>query len=135
MSSYFDSFDSQVREISKSCKTDDQFLRELKNAETVLIRNVSYCCGDKHFPENFREKIMSLVAVYQVDPQDQTREANSWAKALKQSKLSTELHSAFHEVAAAKIQTPYGLLTDNPQENVTSRDTWAKERFERKEDK
>lgn len=46
------------------------------------------------------------------------------------SEMIGDLHSIFHEVASRKIQTPFGVLSDDPQSTLKRLDANGKDAFE-----
>lgn len=127
MSSYFDDFDMGTR--SYEDLPGRAFLMELRDQEALMVREVTLVCGDRHFPEDLREKIMGCISVHRVRPEEPTNPANDAAVAARRSELSARLHSLFHEVARRRIHAPYGLILDNPRGTLRLRDDWAKETF------
>lgn len=124
MSSYFD---AKIREVCAAFDDGhEEFLATLRAVEAEVIRDVSQATGDRHFPEDLREKIQGKIAVWEARPGSRGEEH---ALMMFKSVLIEELHSLFHVLVDRRIQTPFGPITDHPVEFIKSRDEWAMETF------
>ncbi len=124
MSSYFDEKVSVIRQVENT--SDGEFLKRVREIELIITREVSLCTGMRFFPDDLREKIQTCIVKYQARTGSR---GESHTLIQRRSVLIDELHSLFHEVATRRIDTPFGLLTDNPKGNTMRRDAWAIETF------
>ena len=118
MSSYFD---SAAREVA------DDF-DSIIGVEKRVISDVLLVTGDREFPDDLREKIVGLIAVWQYEcaknlPATKGREHSD---ALRYSALIERLHDAFHEVAQRGIVTRFGRLSDRPSGILAARDEYER---------
>ena len=98
---------------------------ELLEAEEQVYKDVIYITGDREFPHDLREKIMSAMAVeFCWQPGDLTPplHAVESAAAMSYSRGIVAVHELFHEVARRRIETRFGLLNDHPVDMRTRRD-------------
>lgn len=116
MTAYFDTLRSTIAEWSDL--DDEGFLDALRILEEKVIETVSLCTGDREFPDGLREKIMTIVALERSD----YAPAGKRALVLRDSPMISSLHSAFHELAVIRIETRFGILSDDPADNVFRRD-------------
>lgn len=124
MSSYFDEKTRQISMlVPKAGESDSSFLEGLRAIEALVIRDVSLVTGDKHCPEDLREKIQTKIAVWEARPGSKGEE---YALMGYSSVLICDLHSLFHELASRRVQTPFGLLNDSPTGILERRDAWLK---------
>jgi len=124
MTHYFDKAIQAVSDID--AQSDEEFLKELQVIERRIVDDVAMCTGDREFPNHLRQAIMKVVANSQARVDRAPFGPTPGLKislATRSSQLLSELHRAFHLVAAAKIKTRFGTLTDDPSANVKARDT------------
>jgi hypothetical protein len=116
-------FDDAVRDVtSRAGLPDPEFLANLEEVEARVCADVSLCVGDREFPDTLREKILSIIAVWQVrDDGGVPTKGRQFALAARTSFLLGELHGAFHRVAAGRIKTRFGMLSDDPEGNLKTR--------------
>jgi len=123
MSLYFDEVTAKIADASQYA--DDDFLDVVIAEENRASREAQLLCGDREFPDDLREKIMGIIAVWQLDPGPPflaSRTGLNWVLMFRQSRLVQELHIIFHEVAERRIETRFGLLFDDPGAAVRARD-------------
>jgi len=115
MSSYFDEFDAKVHDIRLAAGQDDsQFIKRLARAESSLITDCLEYAYDHETPTDIKEKIIKLINENEVIP-ERNCPGTEFALVCKRSKLSSELHSFFHEIASRRMKTRYtGFVNDNP---------------------
>ncbi len=130
MSSYFDRWDREVRDAAMDHPRDFEFLEAVIAIEQSRVREISLVTGDREFPDALRERIQGAIAVHAVSIQmpDQCEKARSYTRSTRASALSGQLHSLFHEVAGARIETRFGLLNDDPAYMLVLRDEYEEER-------
>ena len=88
------------------------------------MRDVILCTGDREFPDELREKIMTVIAqkgVYVLSGLPPTEDACAQALAMRYSELIEDLHSAFHALASRRHKARWGLWSDSPRQNLVSR--------------
>lgn len=122
MSSWFDDWDREVREAVQNDPRESQFFGRMKEIEAVRLRTINLVTGDREFPDEWRERIQRIIAVYSVSTGHPSDTAIAHALTMGYSKLSQESHSVFHEIADARIETRFGLLSDSPSDILTRRD-------------
>lgn len=64
MTSYFDDAARAVRAIDKTLG-DEAYLAAVADIEKEVIRDVILCTGDREFPSELREKLMTVIACNQ----------------------------------------------------------------------
>jgi len=125
MTSYFDDYRSEVSSAAPVAPGDKAFLFFIGNIEREMIPMINLVTGDREFPDDLREKIQGLIAMHRTTsvgglaPRDKAVEM---ALMLRECPLVTELHRAFHEVASRRIETRFGILSDNPKVILAMRD-------------
>lgn len=117
MSSYFDALARQVREARETFDEDDAYFDAVAEIEEGLARDVSLAAGDREFPDDLRERMMTTLAtkgVYQppgLPPNQAARERARFGT----SEAVEDLHELFHELARRRIATRFcGSLPDSP---------------------
>jgi len=128
-------FDNLTREIAQVHRT------EAVEIENEVVRTVSLACGDREFPQDMRERIMGAIAQWQMVPPyakdlDDPKaniSAIRYFDCLCSSRLVCELHAMFHEVAARRVNTRFGWLSDDPQDIVRTRDAFDANAYDTKE--
>lgn len=127
MSSYFDDFDRQVRQFANDYD-DDGFLQCTAEAEQAMFEDVAAVTGDREFPHDLRERIMNAFAIESVKPTPTPlRSAIEYVLRTRSSRVSGTVHSLFHELASRRIQTRFGLLSDDPYDIFVRRAEWEDE--------
>jgi len=128
MTTYFDSAMRAVRQLPKGLE-DEPFLRAVAEIEQTVVAHVMLNTGDREFPNDLRDTILGLVVLHGVhyvlnegSLLQPTKMARYLVLTLRASALITQLHSAFHALAARRIETRFGLWTDSPDENLRDRD-------------
>src|SRR5579863_5057713 len=131
MSSYFDDLSTKVADLSKICSSVDTFVDAVLKLEDDVVNTVNLATGDREFPDDLREKIQNLIAVFRLrdltKPGELQQKAREWLVTMKDDRLFTELHSAFHVVASKRHMTRFGLLLDDPSGIVRRRDSFDEE--------
>lgn len=133
MSSYFDDLNRELHTLfKKQTGLDDfrdpvasvKFFIDYRMLEEQVIKTVSFCTGDREFPDDLRERIQGIIAVKCVFGGDGrgNKKNLDMLMAMRTSELFAQLHSAFHEVASRRVETRFGLLDDNPESIVKRRD-------------
>lgn len=121
MTAYFDELRRQVREFSDD---DTNFIESLISLEHGVIKIVNLVTGDREFPDDLRDQIQGIIAVQAI--QTLTGHTNERAKTIalrcRYSGLFESLHSAFHSVAGRRLNTRFGLLSDDPSGILRRRD-------------
>lgn len=138
MSSYFDKFDRGVSELSK-ITNDEEFLLGLKELEKTMIHTCELFAGDRDTPTDIQQAIIKCITLNQVrykggdflGDEFGPCEATRMALASRQSRLSKEMHSLWHDIASRRLEMRYGLVLDNPKAAVEARDRHAEEKFGR----
>ena len=123
MSSYFDDLMSNVSEIP--ALDEEDFLLALIGIEAQLIHEVNLVTGDREFPPDLRENIQGIIAISAVQCNEKLPRhplAVEYALATRSSQLVDALHMAFHELARRRIETRFGMLSDNPGHILAMRD-------------
>lgn len=126
MSSYFDEFDAALRGIFHEHGEDpERVAEEYKELEAAMITTIALATGDREFPAPLRERIQGIIATRRVfGPAGEVHQrALSSLLAMQMSFLSSDLHSAFHDVATSNTETRFGRLSDNPAGIVSRRDS------------
>lgn len=125
MTSYFDDRVHEINMLPKAI-TGDALVTEVALIEAAVLKTVLLNTGDREFPDDLREKILSIVAKEAVCTSPgglaPRREAIEYTIACRDSQLLHSLHSAFHTLAGRRIMTRFGYWTDSPSQNLVSRD-------------
>jgi len=134
MSSYFDDLNREVTELCKQqIGRDDnreltigsKFWVDYRAIEERVTKTVSLATGDREFPDDLRGRIQGIIAtkrVFRPETADVNEDAAAYLIGMKLSELFESLHSAFHIVAGRRVQTRFGLLSDDPSGIVSRRD-------------
>ena len=124
MTSYFDEASSAVRDIPRDLP-DEEYLARVAAIEAPIIEDVSLCTGDREFPDDMRERIQGVIAIWAVHQRvpelKPTERAVDWAITMRSSELVEILHSAFHALASRRIKTRVGYWYDSPRANLIAR--------------
>lgn len=122
MTDYFDKAEREVRERTAG---GDEPLHAARTVEARVVRDVLLCTGDREFPDDLREKILTrIVASGLVDYSGKPRtnaEAEDYASSTRSSDLLGRLHSLFHELARRRHPTRFGPWSDSPEGNLYRR--------------
>ena len=116
MTSYFD---------ERARALDGATITEAVEVEKEVIATVNLVTGDREFPEDLRERIQGLIAVFRC--RKSTSASSPWSRgrfdfeATSESSLLRELHSAFHDVANRRIETRFGILSSSPEDILVRR--------------
>lgn len=138
MSSYFDDLNRELQTLFAEFPGEftaqtpkagrfGAFLGAYRELEQRVVREVSLCTGDREFPENLRESIQGIVAtrrVFMPETQEVHERNLEYLLSTKLSRLFDSLHSAFHIVASRRVETRFGLLSDDPSGTVKRRDAY-----------
>ena len=133
MTGYFDRLDREVREASS--EDGHLFLEHLRGLEYELIPQINLITGDLEFPDDLRQAIQGIIAVWRVSPLEgdlnagmepnpylePSERAVNWAVRSRSSQLSSELHTLFHKLAGRRLETRFGLLSDSPSDILRRR--------------
>jgi len=117
-------FDEAAGEVTSNAWRDDVgFLAELERVEARVCKDVSLCTGDREFPDSLREKIMGIIAVWQSrEDGGVPTQGRQMAVVTRSSAMIGKLHGVFHQLAAGRVKTRFGMLSDDPTGNVKRRD-------------
>jgi len=102
----------QVSDASERCRDDHsevQFLLEVAKIEARAERAAVAITKLNGFPDYLKLKIARAI------DKASTSEALAYRLATRSSDLISSLHSIFHEIASLRIQTPFGVLSDDPE--------------------
>ena len=103
MSSYFDAKSNGVIEASERFRKDAEgFMSAVEEIEKALIADVVLAVGDREFPNDLREKAMSLIANWHIGVYaglEPRAKAVEFTKSMRMSELIERMHALFHEVA------------------------------------
>jgi hypothetical protein len=132
MSSYFDRLQSAVNEADrKSLQADGiDFLRSVWDIEAQLFSDVTEITGDREFPDDLRERILGVLAtraIYQPGRLPMPEKARAYVLRCRSSWAVEAVHSLFHELARRRIETRFGMLSDNPNHINALRDEHDRE--------
>ncbi len=125
MSSYFDALDREVAEAAERFESDDAFLAQLASIERQMFDTISLVTGDREFPDDLREKIMSAFATRAVFSRGElppTEHTLDYVLSVRCSRLIDTVHDLFHDLARRRIQVRFGRLSDNPPMILALRD-------------
>ena len=130
MSSYFDQLSREVRDAADQHveeSTDNLFLDAVQAIEERMYRDVTQVTGDREFPEDLREQILTALAVhgiYQPGFVPVPERARQTTLVTGISNAIEEVHSLFHEVARRGIDTRFGRLSDSPTHILALREDY-----------
>jgi hypothetical protein len=135
MSSYFDELDSHVFELVRGhTGTDAAILSLVADIEDAVMATVYAAILDKEFPGDLRLRAIGVMRDWALrgDPAAPRSpvlndEPRRWFLSVRYSRLLSELHSFFHDVARRRIQTRFGLLFDSPAGMVSRAQAWDEE--------
>ncbi len=115
MSSYFD---AAQRMASNSYE-------DLVASEEQVYKDVVYITGDREFPDDLREEILSAMAVhfvYQVGDLPVPEGSEYVARHMGYSTGIEQVHELFHKLASRRVKTRFGMLCDSPTQMRVLRD-------------
>ena len=138
-----DYFDSAVREVrqgiaqaemlnpSKMAQEPHEVVRAAAVVEGRVVRDVLLCTGDREFPNDLREKVLSTLTLKALVDYgghlrvgvNRNEDAEDYLVTCRESELLGDLHSLFHELARRKVQTRFGGWSDSPAGNLSRRDS------------
>lgn len=120
MSRYFDQFERII--------SDD--FSQIVEIENRVKKDVLLVTGDLDFPDDLRQSIVGAISIYGYESSTGIETTgNKFSDASRRSRLISELHSLFHEVAERHIKTRFGSLSDNPERILRLRDEYIKNRL------
>jgi hypothetical protein len=122
MTDYFDKAEREVRERMREGAAPLHAAREV---EARVVRDVLLCTGDREFPDDLREKILTQITIsglvdYSGKPSSNF-DAEDYVAATRSSDLLGRLHSLFHELARRRHPTRFGPWSDSPEGNLYRR--------------
>lgn len=124
MTSYFDAAERRLV-VDNSADpgdhgTDAAFLARLNAVESDVVRDVNLITGDREFPDDLREWMQSVIALFQVslDPAGRTEHACMF----RASVMLVRLHSLFHTLGSRRVVVRFGRLDDKPDGILALRD-------------
>lgn len=133
MTAYFDNVSSELDTvIGSSCISEEELLTQVGLIESKVVQDVLLITGDREFPDDLRQTILTHIAVYGIynpaalPPMEKTVQR---VLALRDSMLLRKLHDDFHEVGSRRIKTRFGLLGDDPRQILNQRTNWELEHF------
>lgn len=127
MTGYFDEATREVTTYSSAFRDEpEKFLQAVAEVEARVIKDVTLCTGDREFPHDLREAMLTKIAVLRVDPGPGMPETEGRRAALacRYSELIEDLHSLFHELARRRLVFRFGLVQDSPRGFLKLRDEW-----------
>jgi hypothetical protein len=128
VTSYFNEYESAVRDLSRIEQNNELFVRDLSVIEADVVAMVSLVTGDREFPDEWRERIQGCIACQRLYINDiPNQQAIGYARTVRASSLLADLHSLFHRLASERIKMRFGLLTDSPLDILKRRDAHDKE--------
>jgi hypothetical protein len=120
MSKYFDERHQWVR----------QDFQDIDVIEAEVIRVVNLVTGDIEFPGEMRDKIQGIIACNQHAPVGGIMtQGGKMSDITQSSRLISELHSAFHDLASMRIKVRFGRLDDKPDKILKRRDAWLEKAY------
>jgi hypothetical protein len=111
-------FDSRTR-------TAEQGFDFAVEVEKEVIHYVSLVTGDREFPPDLREEAQRTIALWSLGPLGKLKprpEAVQYYETMNLSRLLSDLHSFFHKVAALRLESRFGILSDDPLDILIRRD-------------
>lgn len=124
MSNYFDNLAREVASANERALSDRQFIRWVSDIEHRVFEDVTAITGDLEFPNDLREAILAtfvIKGVWQPDRAPPCRGAVEWALSIRSSGLVEAMHDLFRKVAERRVETRFGLLSNDPLENTARR--------------
>lgn len=137
MSYYFEDVAAEIAEAAARYTSDDAFLLHVADLEGDVWQVVSLCVGDREFPDEFRQEALSISAIHTVRPIaagiEPLADTVAHARAGRWSPMVSKLGDLFARVRKSKIETRFGVLSDDPREIVSRRDAHDLSIFRRRE--
>lgn len=138
MTSYWDGRSRAVSDASAQHRDPLEFLKAVERIEADVIQTVSYCTGDREFPDDLRERIMTCIAVKALNPVPASttfnfanEDARDYCESVRASELISDLHSIFHDVARRRPPHRFGgFFSDDPSGFLHIREEALKEQEE-----
>lgn len=124
MTSYFDELTKQVSFASVERSDEATFISKVDEIERRARRAVEAVAKLSSFPEDLRDEIARAIA------KSTTERARDYRLLMRSSEMVSDLHSIFHEIASRKIQTQFGVLSDDPAGTLKRLDANGKDAFE-----
>lgn len=128
MTAYWDKLTRDVSDASDRCRGnadgDAQYLLSVAMTEGAAVRAVTAITKLEGFPSELRDKIARAIE------KSKSSEALNYRMVTRSSELLSNLHSIFHDVASRKIQTPFGVLSDDPVGTLKRLNANGKDAFE-----
>jgi hypothetical protein len=124
MTAFWDKLERDARESFEQAIEIERHAREV----TFLIM------GDREFPDEFREKIWETTVKYGLETigvengkcQTVLNDKNvQWYQMMRTSRLLSELHSLWHNIARNRTRTRFGVISDDPSGALRLRDLWT----------
>ena len=127
MTTYFDQLNRQIGAASERWRGDHgeaQFLLAVSLIEARAARATMAITKLDGFPDDLKAKIARAIE------KANTPESLGYRLATRSSDLISNLHSIFHEVATRKIETSFGVLSDDPEGTLKRLNANGKDAFE-----
>lgn len=134
MSSYFDEATREVAEAAERFERDEGFLQACAEIEERVYRKVTLVTGDREFPDDLRERILSAFAVQSIRQHGDEKilpppaRAVEYVLATRGSQVIDSVHELFHELARRGTHARFGWLSDSPTQILMLRDEWDGQR-------
>jgi hypothetical protein len=119
MISYFDRANCAIFGIAQqTCGDDELFLSQAVEVEDRIVSEVCLNTGDIEFPDDLRQKILTVIACKRINGvlKDAETEGRRIARIMRYSPLIGQLHSAFsrasgqrHPGAVRRVDRPPGF--------------------------
>jgi hypothetical protein len=117
----------------------EEFLKQVKAVEEGMIQTLMLFMGDRevHQEKDLCQAIWKVIVCHQIRYEggdflgDKTGPCQATAEALacRRSRLISEMHSLWHDIASRRYQFRFGLVLDNPKAAVSARDRWVEEHY------
>lgn len=125
-----DYFDNVEREARNAARSSNDPVAAAAAVEARVVRTVLLCTGDREFPDDLRERILTCITAtglvdYAGKPRSgilRNEDAEDYVKVTRSSDLLGRLHSLFHELARRRHQTRFGPWSDSPEGSLHRRD-------------
>jgi len=120
MTKYWDDLEEAAKESFESAL----------GCEEIAKQHCLLVSGDKEFPDRFREKVLEIIVKDGLESMlGQNQESVMFYNALRRSRLLSSLHSLWHQIAALRVRTRFGVILDDPRDTIKTRELWEKETF------
>src|SRR5271155_807169 len=110
--------------VLSSAEPDESYLASIRSIEEPVVRAVLLNAGDREFPDDLRQRILTAVAtrgIFSPSGLAPMEDARKFTLAMRYSRLLVDLHTIFHGLAPGRLETRFGFWTDSPQANVAAR--------------